>query len=679
MRLPALLALWLPIASLAPAAAADALPLTLVVMDPLAAELSCPCVEGYAQRDYRALTDHLASAMGRPVRLGFGESLAKGREAAGGGPIHIVIGKHSVVRADAAAADLRFEPVASLSDLEGTVFQRGLFIVAADDPAESLADLAGYRIVLGPPEHEEKFDASLRALRRHDVVLAGQDLTTAPSCSEAACQVLDAWKDGDPTRPLAAVVSSYAQPLLEGCGSVPPGAVRVVGETAQVPFISVHLSASLDPATRRGLLRALAAVGRDPALCKRLETARGFVGPSGAMNGAWPGWLGPTRNGIVAWLPDSLPRERRKVWEHPLTRPGLGGVAVAGGRVVFGDRDAADGRDEFQCLDAETGRLLWTVSYAAPGTLDYGNTPRATPLFHGDTVILCGAFGDVHCVAAATGDVIWKRSLRIDFAVPDDRVSAWGYCGSPLIDEGRLLLAPGGADASVVAVDPATGAVLWQAPGGPSGHGSFIAATLGGRRQFVGHDQNSLGGWDAATGERLWSLVPANPGDFNVPTPVQLGGDRLLLASENNGTRVHAFDDAGRIVPKAAAASAALQPEMSTPLCVAGRIYGVEHELVCLECPGPEPAAELATVGRHADPILGSYAACFGTSRRLLVVGNAGTLMLFDTSGERPTPLGTLPLFDQTDEPLYSSPALCGTRLFIRGPKGLACVDLGGR
>jgi outer membrane protein assembly factor BamB/ABC-type phosphate/phosphonate transport system substrate-binding protein len=655
--------------------------LTLVIMDPLAAELSCPCVEGYAQRDYRALTDHLTTALGRTVNLGFGESLAKGRAAAGGGPIDIVIGKHSVVRADAAAADLPLEPVASLSDVRGTVFQRGLFVVAADDPAESLADLAGYRFVLGTPAHEEKHDAALCALRRYDLHPGADDVTWAPSCSEAACQVLDAWQDGDASQPLAAVISSYAQPLLEGCGSIPEGAIRVVGETAQVPFISVHVSPTLGPATRTRLIHALAAVGRDPTLCNKLETARGFVAPSGAMNAAWPGWLGPSRNGRVAWLPDSLPKERKTIWEHALARPGLGGVAVANGLVVFGDRDAADELDEFHCLDADTGRLLWTVSYAAPGTLDYGTTPRSTPLFFGETVILCGAFGHVHCVAAATGDVLWKRSLREDFAVADDRVSAWGYCGSPLIDAGHLLLAPGAAEASVVAVDPASGNVIWQSPGAPYGHGSFIAATLGGRRQFVGHDQTSLGGWDVATGERLWSLVPTAPGDFNVPTPMLAGADRLLVASENNGTRLYGFDEDGRIAPQPLATSAAFEPEMSTPLGVAGRIYGVEHGLVCLECPLDDSADGLAPVGeRLTDPLLGGYAACFATSRRLLVVGNGGTLLLFNITGGRPILSGTLRLFDDgPDEPLYSSAALCGTRLFIRGPQGLACVELGDR
>ena len=33
--------------------------LTIVVMDPLSKPLSCPCVEGYAQREYKALAAFL--------------------------------------------------------------------------------------------------------------------------------------------------------------------------------------------------------------------------------------------------------------------------------------------------------------------------------------------------------------------------------------------------------------------------------------------------------------------------------------------------------------------------------------------------------------------------------------------------------------------------------------------
>jgi hypothetical protein len=56
-------------------AAGDAL--SLVVMDPLALPLSCPCVEGYAQRNYDKLAEFLTERLGRPVHVTFAESFEK--------------------------------------------------------------------------------------------------------------------------------------------------------------------------------------------------------------------------------------------------------------------------------------------------------------------------------------------------------------------------------------------------------------------------------------------------------------------------------------------------------------------------------------------------------------------------------------------------------------------------
>jgi len=38
-------------------------------------------------------------------------------------------------------------------------------------------------------------------------------------------------------RPAATVISSYAQPLLEGCGTIKKGDLRVIGETDPMPFV----------------------------------------------------------------------------------------------------------------------------------------------------------------------------------------------------------------------------------------------------------------------------------------------------------------------------------------------------------------------------------------------------------------------------------------------------------
>jgi hypothetical protein len=74
------------------------------------------------------------------------------------------------------------------------------------------------------------------------------------------------------------VISSYAKPLLEGCGQVPKGALRVVGETAEVPFIAAYVNAALDAEQQVVISDALLkSTTRDVPLRLALETKRGFV------------------------------------------------------------------------------------------------------------------------------------------------------------------------------------------------------------------------------------------------------------------------------------------------------------------------------------------------------------------------------------------------------------------
>ena len=75
------------------AAASKAEPLSLVVMDPLAAPLSCPCVAGYAQRKYEVLAEEFEKTLGRPVVLTFSESLTKALQKEGCTTAHVIIGK----------------------------------------------------------------------------------------------------------------------------------------------------------------------------------------------------------------------------------------------------------------------------------------------------------------------------------------------------------------------------------------------------------------------------------------------------------------------------------------------------------------------------------------------------------------------------------------------------------
>lgn len=350
----------------------------------------------------------------------------------------------------------------------------------------------------------------------------------------------------------------------------------------------------------------------------------------------------------------------------------MGGIASTKDRVIFGDRGLNDQTDLFRCLSARDGKVQWIVQYDAPGELDYGPSPRATPLIYRDFVFLLGAFGHLHCVELSTGKIVWKKNLYDEYGLQTK--PTWGTCSSPLIVANRLIVNPGAKEASLVALDPRTGKTLWKTPGEAAGYGSLIAGEFGGRLQIVGHDSVSLGGWDVKTGKRLWKVVPEYTGDFNVPTPLAIDGN-LLITTENNGTRLFAFDQDGIINPKPIAINEDLNPDMSSPIRIGDRIYCVWNEMFCLNLKDQLKTSWVAESNAFSD-----YVALIADSKRILVIGKGGRLLLVDAKANQFKVISRLNLFGKSsDDNIYSYCAFVGNRLYLRGESGLICVDLSGQ
>lgn len=249
-------------------------PLIIVVMDPLAKPLSCPCVAGYAQRDYEKLGAALTSSLGREVKIVFNESLVAAQKKNELRYIDLVIGKQSVILHDAKTAGLSLKKVAMLTGKDGLTTQRGLVVVPTSDPAMKISDLADHRIYFGPKECDEKHAAALRLLKQQGVAIPAK-LETAVACDEGAVNILELAAKGVHG---CAVISSYAKPLLEGCGQVPKGALRVIGETEEIPFIAAYMNGNLDQALQATLSQQLLkSTAADVRLRIALETKRGFV------------------------------------------------------------------------------------------------------------------------------------------------------------------------------------------------------------------------------------------------------------------------------------------------------------------------------------------------------------------------------------------------------------------
>lgn len=639
--------------------------IAMLVMDPLSKDLACDCVKGYAQRNYRVLAAHLQQKIGAEVTVHHAETVAAALKDLPKGP-DIIIGKSSVVMSEALKNKLGLTPMARLTGKDGSASQQGLIVVRNDSPLKKVSDLQGVRILFGPADCDEKNAAILGLLKQNGITLPSQ-LETASSCS-AAAEVLMKLPAGEKA---AAVISSYAEPLLSGCGTIKKGDLVVIGKTNDVPFITAFTSDKLSAERRKAILEALLDTGGDPELLQVMESLLGFIGldepdantpPKKPVT--WHQFRGPHRDGTVEWLPQKLPATAKFEWQAKLPADGVGGLAATEDVVIASGRDALDDSDLWVAVDAKTGRERWRYVSPAPARtpLDYGNSPRATPLIAEGRLFLLGAFGHLHCLDVETGELIWTSHLPLEFDAP---LPKWGYAASPLLIDKKLIVQPGGTEASIIALEPATADLIWQTPGRRAAYASLIHASVNGKPQLIGLDEKTVGGWDPATGKRLWEHTPPSTGDFNVPTPI-FDGTRLYLTSENNGTRVHAFDAEGKLIAKPLAQNEDLSPDSHTPVLAAGKLMGFHNDLHVLD------AATLKAVATVEDRDLGVYVSLMSDGRRVLTLSEKGVLFLHDLTGSE---LGRLPLCDSNTHVL-SQPALVGNRLYVRLGETIACLVL---
>jgi len=645
-------------------------PLRILITDPLSSALCYASAGNLARRDYSPLSTYLGNRIKRPVQIDCARSLPDALQSKPG-QIDLIVGKASAVQAEAAQANMDIRPLVRLTDGEGRTDLAGLFIVRKNDPARTIKDLTNYRILLGPACDDERYSAAIAALAEHGVTPV-PPLRMTPSNTAAALAVVEGAAD-------AAIISGYAAPLVDGCDGVDKGALRVIGRTAPVPFITVFGAAQMTRATERRIVDGLLGIADDPQLLKALDSKAGFVElqtqpqvqdcpPVQPDAAPWTDWRGANRAAISRHVPDHLPSRVNFLWRRGLTGVGLSGVVATRQYVIVADKAERNDRDIWRCLDADTGQEVWTIAYATPTKMEFTNAPRATPVIHDGLVYLLGAFGDLHCVDLRDSRILWRRNIVKDFGA---ELATWGMSSTPLVVDDKLIVNPGAKDASLVALDLNTGEVLWKTPGEPAAYASLILGTFGGLRQIVGYDAVSLGGWDPNTGQRLWELLPPVKGDFNVVTPINVDG-RVLLSTKNNGTRLYGFADDGRILSTPLAWNPSLTPDTSTPVAVNGLVFGCSEGLFCLDL-----GRDLKTLyGVIEDAAFKHHAAFIAGNNRVLALSVEGELVLLQASRNSFTPISRLRLFK--DAEVWSHPALVGDRLYVRSMTEVCCILLNG-
>src|SRR5262245_22349893 len=179
-----------------------------------------------------------------------------------------------------------------------------------------------------------------------------------------------------------------------------------------------------------------------------------------------------------------------------------------------------------QARSTQDGKVIWTTRVGNVGNPDQNPSypkARSTPTIDGDLLYALGSDGDLACLETKTGRVRWSKSLRKEFG---GEPGEWAYAESPLVDGDLVIVTPGGAQATMAALNKKTGAVVWKSavPGGdPAGYASAIIVQAAGRKQYVQCLSKGMVGVDAKTGEFLWRYKDVAKGPAQYFTPVARG------------------------------------------------------------------------------------------------------------------------------------------------------------
>jgi outer membrane protein assembly factor BamB len=414
------------------------------------------------------------------------------------------------------------------------------------------------------------------------------------------------------------------------------------------------------------------ATGPNPVLAGKLIP--GEAKPA-ALEGAWPAFRGPNRDGIS---PETTPLARtwgpagpRELWSVDVGE-GYGGTAVANGCVYLIDYDREGKKSALRCLSLADGREIWRFAYPLTVKRNHGMT-RTVPSVSGAFVVAIDPKCHVVCVDAATGELRWSINLVREFGAT---VPQW-YAGQcPMIDGDRVILAPGGNGALLIAVELATGKLVWKTPNPRDWkmtHSSIMPMDWAGQRMYVYCGSGGVAGVAAKDGALLWDTTDWKISIANVPSPLVLEQGRIFLSGGYNAgsMMLELREDAGKVVPHTVFR---LPPEtfgatQHSPVVLDGRLYGIRANghFVCLD-PQGKVVWSSGAAGQFG---LGPFLIAGGLG---FALNDNGLLSLFEAPAEKFNLLARAQVLKGRES--WGTMALAGGRLIVRDFTKVVCLDV---
>lgn len=251
----------------------------------------------------------------------------------------------------------------------------------------------------------------------------------------------------------------------------------------------------------------------------------------------WPQWRGPNRDGVSKETGLNLDWTAKKpqlLWTFRDAGAGYTAPVIVG--TTLYSQGAGGGSDFAFALDTRTGKLKWKQNLGKQYIMDRGDGPRGSVTVDGDKLYLIRGSGQVHCLSAADGKLIWQKDFRTDLGGNIMSRTDWGFSESPLVDGNLVICTPGGNNGTMAALDKATGRVVWRSKEYTDlgGYSSPIVAVIDGVRQYIQLTRQGAIGVSAKDGKLLWSANVAGNNTAAIPTPVYR--DNIVYVTSGYGS-----------------------------------------------------------------------------------------------------------------------------------------------
>jgi outer membrane protein assembly factor BamB len=393
------------------------------------------------------------------------------------------------------------------------------------------------------------------------------------------------------------------------------------------------------------------------------------ISESKGLSSYWNGFRGPKRDGHYAeqsirtnWPKNGIPA----LWRQPIGG-GYASFAIVNGRAFTIEQR----RDEevATAYDLANGQELWSSGWSAEFKEQLGGDgPRATPHADGDRVYFQGALGELRCLEAASGKLVWRKDILNENQGPE---LAYGMAVSPLVVGEKLIVTPGGPKGHcVVAYQKLTGETIWHSLDDETAYSSPMEVELARKRQILVVCETRVAALDPESGKLLWAFpwVVAH-GNRNIAQPLLLSSNRVFL-SAGYGTGCLALEVAQTGTGYQARQiwrNKNLKNKFSSSVFSNGYIYGLDEDL--LTCLDARTGVRMWKDGRYG------YGQILLASNHLIILSGSGELALVSA---RPDEYVEVCRFAAISGKTWNHPAMSGGKLLVRNSREMACFDLSG-